>query len=171
MEESDFGGRAARDWGTVLPKLALTRDELSVAIRSSRLYLLQRALDEASLRQFQALGIAGVDDFRLLAFLRRSDEKGLTNAELVSELGGSKAGMSNRLDRLVRAELIERVPLLSDRRVHNNALTPHGQRIATEAVSAVTAGRKAAFDGLSEAQIATVAAALEKMIRNLNPDD
>ncbi len=168
---TDFAAKAATQWQELLPEMVLNADEMKVAVRFSRLYQLQRSLDEKSLRRFEVDGVVGIDDFRLLALLRRSGEEGLTNADLVADLGGSKAGMSNRLDRLVQTGMIKRIPSLIDRRVHTNALTPEGQQRAAEAVTAVTAGRKTIFQDLSDTQIAHVATALETMIYNLNPDD
>lgn len=169
MGLDDFAQRAADQWQNLVG-LELTPDELAVAVRFSRLSMLQRSLDERSLRSFEFEGIAGIDDFRLLALLRRSGPDGLTNADLVNDLGGSKAGMSNRLERLVKRDLITRIPSEIDRRVHANALTDSGIDLADRLVGAVTAARKPVFKGLSPAEISQVATAMAVMVKNLDPN-
>ena len=171
MSVPDFAARATTEWLQIAPELVLTPAEMQVAVRFSRLYLLQRKRDEQSLRRFESQGVVSIDDFRLVSLLRRKGETGLTNAELVSELGGSKAGMSNRLDRLVKADVIERVGSPVDRRVHSNILTQAGQQLADDMITAVTMGRKPVFEDLTDRQISNAAETLEVMIRNLDPND
>lgn len=170
MVRSDFAQRAADQWQEQLSDLELSPAELAVAVRFSRLYMLQRSLDNRMLRSFEFEGIAGIDDFRLMALLRRSSADGLTNAELVEQLGGSKAGMSNRLERLVKRELVRRIPSEVDRRVHANALTDAGIDLAERLVADVTAARKPVFDGLTQDQITLVGEAMAVMINNLDPN-
>jgi len=167
----DFSQRAADQWGELLPEVALSPDEMAVAVRFSRLYQLQRVLDNKSLRKFEYDGLASVDDFRLLALMRRSDADGLTNGELVAQLGGSKAGMSNRLQRLVQHGHVERLPSPVDRRVHANKLTTQGQELADSAVTAVTTGRKRIFENLTDTAITELATTLATMIHTLDPND
>jgi len=167
----DFSQRAVDQWDKLIPDVALTSDEMVVAVRFSRLYQLQRALDQKSLRRFEYEGLVSIDDFRLLALLRRSGADGLTNGALVNEIGGSKAGMSNRLERLVQHGQIERVPSPVDRRVHANTLTSQGQNLADSAVIAVTNGRKRIFENLTDSAVSDLASSLATMIHNLDPND
>lgn len=170
MVTTDFAQRAADQWQEQLNELVLSPAELAVAVRFSRLYMLQRSLDDRTLRAFEFEGIAGIDDFRLMALLRRSGPDGVTNAELVEQLGGSKAGMSNRLERLVKRNHVERIPSEVDRRVHANALTNAGIELAERLVAAVTAARKPVFDGLTPKEISQVGETMATMIKNLDPN-
>lgn len=170
MASADFAQQAADQWHEQLTELELSPPELAVAVRFSRLYMLQRSLDDRTLRSFEFEGITGVDDFRLMALLRRSGPDGLTNAELVEQLGGSKAGMSNRLERLVKRGHIHRIPSEVDRRVHANALTATGNDLAERLVASVTAARKPTFAGLTEKQISQLGETMATMIKNLDPN-
>jgi len=166
----DFSQRAADQWGELLSDVPLSADQLAVAVRFSRLYQLQREQDKKSLRRFEYEGLVSIDDFRLVALLRRT-RTGLTNGDLVAQLGGSKAGMSNRLERLVQHGQVERVPSPVDRRVHTNTLTNQGQQLADSAVTAVTTSRKRIFESLTDTTISDLATTLATMIHNLDPND
>ncbi len=167
-EREDFALRAVHEWSATLPSLDASAEELSVFIRMSRIAGLQDRIDDQTLREFETDCIRGSDDFRTLALLRRSPE-GLTNSELIEMLGGSKAGMSARLDRLTNHGVTERTPSELDRRSHTNTLTPHGITLADRVVAAVVHARKTLTRSLSSAQIETLADTLAAIIDDVDP--
>ena len=61
-DQDDFALRAVRDWAAVLPTLDVNPDELSIAIRLSRLSNLQNRIDDQALRTYESRGIRGSDD-------------------------------------------------------------------------------------------------------------
>jgi len=165
----DFAFRAVQGWQELLPELDTTPDELTVFIRLSRLLTHMDRLDEQSLRSFERDGIRGIDDFLTLALLRRNPT-GLSNTELIDHLGGSKGGMSARLDRFERHGLCRSTPSPHDRRIKTNTLTGTGTYLADRMAEAVTRGRMVLLARLDEERIADLSHVLGEMIAAVSPD-
>ena len=167
-EREDFALRAVHEWGAALPQLDATPDELSALIRLSRVAGIQDRIDDQTLRRFESDGIRGSDGFRTLALLRRSSA-GLTNSELLAQLGGSKAGVSARMERLTRNGITGRVPSMTDGRSHTNVLTDYGTEVADRLVTDIVTSRKALLANLSASQIAALGDTLAQIIEGINP--
>ena len=167
-EREDFALRAVHEWSATLPTLSATPAELSALIRLSRVAGIQDRIDDQTLGRFEHLGIKGSDDFRTLALLRRS-ASGLTNSELLAQLGGSKAGVSARMERLTNNGITTRVPSQTDGRSHTNVLTDEGTDLADRLVTDVVTSRKRLLSNLSPKQIEQLGDSLAKIIEGINP--
>lgn len=165
----DFAFRAVQGWQELLPELDTTPDELAVFIRLSRLLTHMDRLDERSLRAFEREGIRGIDDFLTIALMRRTPT-GLSNTELIEQLGGSKGGMSARLDRFARHGLCRSTPSPLDRRTNINTLTATGTYLADRMAEAVTNGRMVLLARLDQHQVADLSHVLSEMIAEVSPD-
>ncbi|HEV7371875.1 MarR family transcriptional regulator [Arenibaculum sp.] len=107
-------------------------------------------------------------EFDVLATLRRSgDPYALTPTALYEATMVSSGAMTNRLDRLERAELIERVPHPADRRGVVVRLTGKGLGLIDEAVAAHVENEWAVVSALTEEERDTLARLLGKLIASL----
>lgn len=168
-ERSDFAHRAVHEWHDILPHLDATDDELVVLIRLSRLAALKEQLDELTLRQFEPEGIRGLDDFRTIALLRRVPA-GLSNTELMEQIGGSKGGTSARLERFAVSGICLRTTSQFDRRSQTNTLTPRGIGLADRMVTTLVRDRKLLLAGLTPEQVSDVGTLLARMIASVSLD-
>lgn len=139
-------------WERERPDLAF--DAMGTIGRLGRLM----AFVNTSIEEVFATHGISVGDFDVLAALRRSGEPFvLRPTELARQLMLSPAGMTNRLDRLAKAELIDRTPDPEDRRGWLIELSDRGRAIVDAAVadhvaneerllSVLDAGQRTAFD-------------------------
>ena len=167
-DRDDFAFRAVHEWKTLFPTLEATEDEMKVFIRLSRVFASTDRIDERVLRHFEHEGVRATDDFRTIALLRRSP-MGLSNSGLIEQLGGSKGGMSARLERFATHGICERTKSAFDRRSHTNTLTHHGVDLADRLVMAVVLGRKALTETLTPDEIHALAEILAKVIEQVDP--
>ncbi len=167
-KHEDFALRAVRDWKTHMPTLDATDDEIMVFVRLSRVSALKDRIDERTLRPFESEGVRGAEDFRALALLRRSPQ-GLSNSELIEQLGGSKGGMSARLDRFSSHDICERTRSTIDRRSHTNTLTERGHDLAGRLVVAVVRDRGLLIEMLTTAEVKSLSHMLAKVIETVDP--
>ena len=124
---------------------------------------LSRALDTT----FARFGLNG-GEFDVLATLRRSGAPyRLTPTELFKDLMLSSGAMTNRLDQLERAELIERIPDPSDRRGTLVGLTAHGIDLVDTAVAAHLANEHRLLHALSSDEREHLADLLRKLLCSL----
>lgn len=87
-------------------------------------------LFEQELKQF--FGQFGMEfwEFDVLATLRRSGgDEGLTAGALIKVAMVTSGAITNRIDRLVAKEWVERMPCATDRRVIRVRLTPAGRQM------------------------------------------
>ncbi|MFI6291135.1 MarR family winged helix-turn-helix transcriptional regulator [Nonomuraea sp. NPDC050790] len=108
-------------------------------------------------------------EFDVLAALRRSGPPyRLIPSELAAVLMMSRAGMTNRLDRLEAAGLVERTLDPADRRSFRITLTEEGRRVIDETLTehAATLARLAA--GLSPEDTASLDRITRHMLATLN---
>ncbi|MFF4986021.1 MarR family winged helix-turn-helix transcriptional regulator [Streptosporangium saharense] len=107
--------------------------------------LISPAVEEASARYGMRHG-----EFDVLASLRRSGPPyTLTPSELSAALMMSRAGMTNRLDRLERAGLVERTLAPDDRRSVRVTLTRKGRETADAALTEHVASLTLLLSGLT----------------------
>jgi DNA-binding MarR family transcriptional regulator len=107
-------------------------------------------------------------EFDVLATLRRSgDPCMLSPTRLYEAAMISSGGMTNRLDRLERAGLIERRPDPADRRGKLIALTEAGRRVIDETITRHVANEERLLSALTAAEQQTLNALLKKLIARL----
>jgi DNA-binding MarR family transcriptional regulator len=107
-------------------------------------------------------------EFDVLATLRRSgDPYMLSPTRLYEAAMISSGGMTNRLDRLERAGLIERRPDPGDRRGKLIALTAAGRRVIDGAITRHVANEERLLSVLTSAEQETLNALLRKLIAGL----
>ena len=107
-------------------------------------------------------------EFDVLATLRRSgDPYMLSPTRLYEAAMISSGGMTNRLDRLERAGLIERRPDPNDRRGKLIALTAAGRGVIDETISRHVANEEQLLSVLTTAEQEKLNALLRKLIAGL----
>lgn len=167
----DFALRSVTERNGFLDELSVDPVQLLATIRLARLAKLQEAEDQRTLRKFSADGLRSVEDIRTLAMLGRHQPDGLTNVELLEELGGSKGAMSIRLDRLVKQGIVVQTRSGLDARLKLNGLTEQGVEVAERSVTALLENRVRMFNGLSHDQVAQLGSMVGNIIQLLNPND
>jgi DNA-binding MarR family transcriptional regulator len=107
-------------------------------------------------------------EFDVLATLRRSGEPYLLSpTRLYEAVMISSGGMTNRLDRLERAGLVERRPDPSDRRGKLIALTDSGKRVIDETIGRHVANEERLLSVLTAAEQEKLNSLLRKLIAGL----
>jgi DNA-binding MarR family transcriptional regulator len=107
-------------------------------------------------------------EFDVLATLRRSGEPYmLSPTRLYEAVMISSGGMTNRLDRLERAGLVERRPDPGDRRGKLIALTGTGRRVVDETIARHVANEERLLSTLTPAEQEKLNALLKKLIAGL----
>jgi DNA-binding MarR family transcriptional regulator len=101
-----------------------------------RILRIAKAAGDAATATYARFGITR-GDFDVLATLRRAGEPfALAPSALGASLMLTSGGITQRVDRLDRAELVSRAPDPSDRRGQIVALTPKGRELIDAAVAA-----------------------------------
>lgn len=107
-------------------------------------------------------------EFDVLATLRRSGEPyRLSPTRLYEAAMISSGGMTNRLDRLERAGLVERHPDPNDRRGKLIALTEAGKRVIDETIERHVANEEQLLSALTPQEQETLNGLLRKLIAGL----
>lgn len=107
-------------------------------------------------------------EFDVLATLRRSGEPYmLSPTRLYEATMISSGGMTNRLDRLEAARLVERRPDPNDRRGKLIALTDHGRRVTDETLGRHVANEERLLSVLTIVEQETLNELLRKLIAGL----
>ena len=108
-------------------------------------------------------------EFDVLATLRRSGAPyALTPTALYEATMVTSGAMTNRLDRLEKAGLIERGPHPNDRRGIVVQLTEKGLALIDEALTAHVANEHEILAGLSDTERETLSRLLEKLIGSVS---
>lgn len=127
----------------------------------------ERSLGRALEALFATFGL-NRGEFDVLATLRRSGPPyRLTPTALFTELMLSSGAMTNRLDRLEQAGLIERTPDPADRRGTLVGLTPQGRELVDAAVAAHLANEQHLLHALSPAEQEQLAQLLRTLLCSL----
>lgn len=150
-------------WSRERPDLDL--DAMGTALRLSQLV-------HAALRSSDAIfrphGIT-VGEFDVLAALRRGGDGTVLSPTTLARVSMlSPAGMTNRLNRLEAAGLIERRPDPADRRGSLVELTAAGRTVADRALEDLVAAENATFAALGTAERQRLDRTLDKLIASLD---
>lgn len=159
-QDPDPVDRLVAQWAAERPDLAADLDAMAVFGRLGRLTALAgRAIDSV----FEAQGL-NTGEFDVLAALRREGEPfSLTPGALARTLMLSPAGMTNRVDRLVARDLVERRADPDDRRSLLVVLTATGRELVDAAVTEHVANEVRLLAGLT----ATERRSLDRLVRTL----
>lgn len=107
-------------------------------------------------------------EFDVLTALRRvGSPYTLIPSELSDMLMMSRAGMTNRLDRLEAAGLVERTLDPADRRSFRISLTESGLKLVDEAMTEHAANLHRLAKGLSEEELTALSDGLRKLLTSL----
>ncbi|MRJ76450.1 MarR family transcriptional regulator [Aeromicrobium sp. SMF47] len=129
----------------------------------SRVTRLALHLDRARKDAFEDQGLEP-SEFDVLSALRRAGEPyQLSPGQLVQETLVTSGTMTNRVDRLVRKELVDRLPDPADRRGVQVRLTSQGREAVDGALDALLVAEKKLLAGLTPAEATQLADALRKL--------
>lgn len=149
-------------WRRERPDLDLT--PMSVF---GRIAVLARMLEPRTETVFAAHGLRQ-GEFDVLSALRRSGPPyTLIPSELSAMLMMSRAGMTNRLDRLEAAGYVERTLDPADRRSFRITLTEAGRKAIDETMTAHATNLHHLAADLSEQELTILATALRKLLAAL----
>jgi DNA-binding MarR family transcriptional regulator len=156
---SDAIDRLVDEWNRERPDLDASPTH--VLQRITRLYLLQSA---SFAELFGRFGLT-FGEYEVLAALTRSGPPyRLKPSELVGALVLSSGAVTNRIDRVEDAGLVERLPDPDDRRGTLVALTAKGRSVVDEAVQAHLANEERLLGALSTADRAQLTRLLRKLL-------
>lgn len=164
--DPDHVDLVVRQWSEVRPDLELA--PMATFGRLGRVIThATRAIDAA----FAAHDL-NVGEFDVLAALRRSGEPfTMTPTALARLVMLSPAGMTNRIDRLEAAGLVERRPDPGDRRSSLIVLTDSGRERVDAAVTDHVANEAGLLAGLSAAERRSLDDLLRKLLAGLEPPE
>ncbi|MFG2458058.1 MarR family winged helix-turn-helix transcriptional regulator [Streptomyces sp. NPDC048523] len=146
-------------WAAVRPDLDTRAMEVF-----GRIYRLSRAMGDRVEKAYAPYGISR-GEFDVLATLRRAGEPyTLSPRRLSSTLMLTTGGMTGRLDKLERADLLRRSPDPHDRRGLQVTLTEKGLAVIDEAVGAGLAAQTEALSTLHDEQADQLADLLRALL-------
>ena len=163
---SDFGERLAAELDAIEQGLA----DGSGGLEAASIQIFGRIGAVASLhRSFYERFLQGTDlthtEFQVLAILRGLGARSPT--ELARSVAQTTAGMTKTLDRLERADLIERRSHPSDRRRVEIVLTRTGKQRAVRLLQRELAAQREMLANLDDAAQARLRSGLDEMIARL----
>jgi DNA-binding MarR family transcriptional regulator len=130
----------------------------------SRVTRLARHLDRARRTAFAAHGLA-TWEFDVLAALRREGRPYvLSPGQLIGQTMVSSGTMTNRVDRLENAGLVQRLPDPQDRRGVHVRLTPRGKERVDAALADLLDRERALLKGLSRSDRETLSSLLRRLV-------
>ncbi len=136
--------------------MASTEERFSMALHhTARIW--RQALD----RRLKDLGV-GQSGWMAIANIAKSKEP-LSQIELANRLGVEGPSVVSIVDRLVKAELVERVPSDTDRRIKYVVLTEAGQALYAKVKTAADAYRKEMLGGIDKARLQAATELLEEL--------
>jgi DNA-binding MarR family transcriptional regulator len=160
MDRADI---AVKQWARERPELP----GLPMAIFGRLSEAAERAMHDHMNPLFAEAGLQP-GEFDVLATLRRAGEPYLMSPTRLYEAAMiSSGGMTNRLDRLERAGLVERRPDPTDRRGKLIALTKSGKRVIDETIGRHVANEACLLSALTKAEQKTLDGLLRKLIAGL----
>jgi DNA-binding MarR family transcriptional regulator len=157
--ESDAVDRILAQWRQERPDL-----DVSPMGIIGRLTRLAKHLEHAIQETFSEFGLT-VGEFDVLATLRRSGRPyQLSPTELFNTLMVSSGTMTHRIDRLEQADLVRRLPDLSDRRGTQIQLTDQGFEVIEKAVEAHVVNEHRILSSLDAAERETLTQLLRQLL-------
>jgi DNA-binding MarR family transcriptional regulator len=154
--------RILEQWGRVRPDLDVTPMGLT-----GRLKRIARILDREMEPVFAERGL-NLASFDVLATLLRSGEPfQLSPGELIENTMVTSGTMTNRIDQLVKAGLVERVPNPEDGRSVHIALTKKGRRVIDRAIEDHVQNLHRLTDALDENAFARLDRLLQQYLNTL----
>ncbi|GAA1914590.1 MarR family transcriptional regulator TamR [Streptomyces sodiiphilus] len=150
--------RLVAAWRRERPDLDV--EPLEVLSRVSRL---ARHLDRARRMAFAELGLEPWEFDVLTALRRAGSPYQLSPGQLLTQTLVTSGTMTNRVDRLAKKELVERLPDPGDRRGVLVRLTEAGKDHADRALANLLAQERAILSGLSPAQRHRLAGLLREL--------
>lgn len=160
MDRSDI---AVEQWGRQRPDLP----PLPMAIFGRLSEAAERVAREHLNPLFSEAGLQP-GEFDVLATLRRSGEPCmLSPTRLYEAMMLSSGGMTDRIDRLERAGLVERRADPKDRRGKLIALTDAGRRVIDETIGRHVANEERLLSNLTRREQETLDSLLKKLIASL----
>jgi len=134
-EWADFAETATSQWAEV--GIEFNTVAFRTGIRLERLARRHENMLNDALLPFRSVGIRGMEDFRLLALLTRTNPKTTSSTAASKLLGLSKAATSARLDRFMKEDLAERAKVQYDNRTIEVVVSETGLVVGQECVAAV----------------------------------
>ncbi|MGY0024068.1 MarR family winged helix-turn-helix transcriptional regulator [Streptomyces sp. cg35] len=167
MTDKDAVDAIVDQWATVRPDLDTTAMEVF-----GRVYRLARGMGDRIEKTYARLGISR-GEFDVLATLRRADAPyTLSPRQLSATLMLTTGGMTGRLDKLERRNLVRRSPDPHDRRGLHVTLTDEGLAIVDEAVGAgLDVQRKALEAALDGPQAQQLSDLLRQLLATTAPGE
>ncbi|NJR53139.1 MAG: MarR family transcriptional regulator [Leptolyngbyaceae cyanobacterium CSU_1_3] len=157
--ESDPVDKILAQWRQERPDLDVS--PMGIIGRVTRL---AKHLEQAIQETFSEFGLT-VGEFDVLATLRRAGRPyQLSPTELFNTLMVSSGTMTHRVDRLEQAELVQRIPDLSDRRGIQIKLTDKGFDVIEKAVEAHVVNEHRILRGLDESEREVFTHLLRKLL-------
>lgn len=130
----------------------------------SRILMLSKRLEQRTDRALAPFEL-GLWQFDVLAALRRSGPPfKLSPSQLMQLVTLTSGAMTNRIDRLEGAGLVQRREDPGDRRGVLIALTPEGRRLVDQAIAVRLEDARDSLSGLSVSEQRTLAGLLRKML-------
>lgn len=164
MNYQDRASRAVAQWKTEFPDLALEPMEMLGRLRESAAVITR----DYMIPVFAEFGLQD-GEFDVLAALRRSGAPyELTPTNLFEITMMSSGGMTARLDRLEKMELVARRPNPEDRRGTLVRLTDKGIALIERALPAHVANQARITETLSADELKTLSDLLGKLLRHVN---
>lgn len=151
--------RIVQEWNRERPGLDVSATH--VLQRITRLYLLQSA---SFAEMFNRYGLTFGEYEVLAALVRSGPRQWLRPSDLVGALVLSSGAVTNRIDRVEAAGLVERLPDPNDRRGTLVALTDKGRQVVDEAVVAHLANEERLLAALSVRERGQLADLLRKLL-------
>ncbi|MTV24262.1 MarR family transcriptional regulator [Nitriliruptoraceae bacterium ZYF776] len=163
---TDHVDRLIEQWGRERPEL----DTAPLRI-SARIMRLERYLDRQTQEQLATFGLNEGETNVLAALRRAGPPYALTPTDLYRSLLVSSGAMTNRLDRLEAAGLLERTPDPEDRRKVQVRLTEAGRERIDAALDDHTRRMQAELDFLEADDAEALAGLLRKVLRGFEARD
>jgi DNA-binding MarR family transcriptional regulator len=157
--ESDPVDKILTQWRQERPDLDVS--PMGIIGRVTRL---AKHLEQAIQETFSEFGLT-IGEFDVLATLRRSGRPyQLSPTELFNTLMVSSGTMTHRIDRLEQADLVQRIPDLSDRRGTQIKLTDKGFDVIEKAVEAHVVNEHLILSGLDISEREVLTQLLRKLL-------
>jgi|APSaa5957512622_1039677.scaffolds.fasta_scaffold190051_1 MarR family transcriptional regulator, transcriptional regulator for hemolysin len=135
-----------------------------------KIEITQRKLKREWIKLFRKQGIDITPNHWVILY-RLVEEEGLTQVEISKRTFKDTANITHILDLLVKKELVERVPVESDRRVFRIYLTDKSRSLMKTVPKIVASNLRAVTKGISKEEIETTKKVLEKMYANLSQEN